>query len=147
MSSPATHPPSHPVLAAVARAHAELDAVTDQPMWSMTQEEAAQALVEETRLNARLAALTLKTAVQADRTEVGVSRGATSAAVWLANTTHMTQRDAAALTQLGKALEAHAPVEDALTRGDILADQAKVIVEAVRRAARRRRDGDQGSGS
>jgi hypothetical protein len=131
MSSPATHPPSHPVLAAVARAHAELDAVADQAMWSMSQEEAAQALVEETRLNARLAALTLKTAVQADRTEVGASQGATSAAVWLASTTNMTQRDAAALTKLGKALEAHAPVEEALTRGDILSDQAKVIVEAV----------------
>jgi hypothetical protein len=131
MSSPATHPPSHPVLAAVARAHAELDAVADQAMWSMTREEAALALVEETRLNARLAALTLKTAAQADRTEVGASQGATSAAVWLANTTKMTQRDAAALTKLGKALEAHAPVEEALTRGDILTDQAKVIVEAV----------------
>jgi hypothetical protein len=97
----------------------------------MSQEEAALALVEETRLNARLAALTLKTAAQADRTEVGASHGATSSAVWLANTTKMTQRDAAALTKLGKALEAHPPLEEALSRGDILLDQARVIVEAV----------------
>ncbi|WP_193608156.1 HNH endonuclease signature motif containing protein [Nocardioides lijunqiniae] len=131
MSSPATHPPSHPLLVAMARAHAELDTVADQPLWSMTKEEAAQALVEETRLNARLAALTLKTAVQAERTEVGAAQGATSAAAWLAHETHMTQRDAAALTKLGKALEAHPPVEDALSRGDVLADQAKAIVEAV----------------
>ncbi|WP_134738101.1 HNH endonuclease signature motif containing protein [Nocardioides sp. 503] len=131
MSSPATHPPSHPVLAAVLRAQAELDAVADQPMWSMTPQEAALALVEETRLNARLAALTLKTAAHADRTEVGSAQGATSSAAWLAHETHMTQRDAAALTKLGKALEAHAPVEEALGRGDILADQAKVIVEAA----------------
>jgi hypothetical protein len=78
MSSPATHPPSHRVLAAVLRAQAELDAVADQPMWSMTAEEAAVALVEETRLNARLAALTLKTAAHADRAEVGAAQGATS---------------------------------------------------------------------
>ncbi|WP_193608325.1 HNH endonuclease signature motif containing protein [Nocardioides lijunqiniae] len=131
MSSPATHPPSHPLLVAVARAHAELDTVADQPLWSMTKEEAARALVEETRLNARLASLTLKTAVQAERTEVGAAQGATSAAAWLAHETHMTQRDAAALTKLGKALEAHPPVEEALSRGDVLADQAKAIVEAV----------------
>ncbi|WP_193610652.1 HNH endonuclease signature motif containing protein [Nocardioides lijunqiniae] len=131
MSSPATHPPSHPLLVAVARAHAELDIVADQPLWSMTKEEAALALVEETRLNARLASLTFKTAVQAERTEVGAAQGATSAAAWLAHETHMTQRDAAALTKLGKALEAHPPVEGALARGDVLADQAKVIVEAV----------------
>ncbi|WP_193608548.1 HNH endonuclease signature motif containing protein [Nocardioides lijunqiniae] len=131
MSSPATHPPSHPVLVAMARAHAELDTVADQPLWSLTKEEAALALVEETRLNARLAALTLKTAVQAERTEVGAAQGATSAAAWLAHETHMTQRDAAALTKLGKALEAHPPVEEALSRGDVLADQAKAIVEDV----------------
>ncbi|WP_193610017.1 HNH endonuclease signature motif containing protein [Nocardioides lijunqiniae] len=131
MSSPATHPPSHPLLVAMARAHAELDTVADHPLWSMTKEQAAQALVEETRLSARLAALTLKTAVQAERTEVGAAQGATSAAAWLAHETHMTQRDAAALTKLGKALEAHPPVEDALARGDVLADQAKVIVETV----------------
>ncbi|WP_193614239.1 HNH endonuclease signature motif containing protein [Nocardioides lijunqiniae] len=131
MSSPATHPPSHPLLVAMAHAHAELDTVADQPLWSLTKEEAAQALLEETRLNARLAALTLKTAVQAERTEVGAAQGATSAAAWLAHETHMTSRDAAALTKLGKALEAHPPVEDALSRGDVLADQAKAIVEAV----------------
>jgi hypothetical protein len=43
----------------------------------------------------------------------------------------MTQRETAALTKLGKTLDAHQPVQEALGRGDILADQAKVIVEAV----------------
>ncbi|WP_134740354.1 HNH endonuclease signature motif containing protein [Nocardioides sp. 503] len=131
MSSPATHPPSHPVAQKVARLRAELAELNETPLWSMTPEEAADTLVETTRLNAQADELELRLAAHADRCEVGTSEGATSTAVYWANQTHLTQRDAASKMKLAKALDGHAPVEESLAKGHILADQAKVIVEAV----------------
>ena len=131
MSSRATHPPSHPVARRVAHIRAELAALNETPLWSMSTEEAAATLAETTHLNAQAADLELRLAAHADRVEVGAGQGATSTAVWWANQTHLTQREAASKMKLAHALEAHEPVEEALGRGSVLVDQAKVIVEAV----------------
>jgi hypothetical protein len=121
----------HPILAALSAIDAEIDSVEHAAAWSLSDEETRQALVRATRLAARVAALELKVAAHADRNQVGDASGATSAAVWWANQTRMTQREAARKMRLAKALETHDPVGDALAAGDVLADQAQVITDAV----------------
>jgi hypothetical protein len=121
----------HPILAALSAIDAEIDSVAQAPAWSLSDEETRQALVRATRLAARVAALELRVAAHADRNQVGDGSGATSAAVWWANRTRMTQREAARKMRLARALETQDPVGDALAAGDVLADQAQVIVEAV----------------
>ncbi|WP_193614607.1 HNH endonuclease signature motif containing protein [Nocardioides lijunqiniae] len=133
MSNRATLPLSHPVAQQVARIRAELADLSETALWSMTPDETARTLAETTRLSAQAAGLELRLAAHADRTEVGTAQGATSTAAYWAHETHLTQRDAASRMKLAKALQTqdHEPVEDALARGDVLADQAKAIVEAV----------------
>jgi hypothetical protein len=131
MSISADHTPRHPVASFVARMHDELDDLTGRPIWSMGDEETRHTLAEATRLAARLAALELKVARHADRNRVGDTSGATSAGVWWANATRMTQAEAARKVKLAKALEEHEPVAEALAAGDVLLDQARVITAAV----------------
>jgi hypothetical protein len=121
----------HPITAAVSEIAAALTEVEHAPAWSLSDEETRRNLVALTRLSARVAALELKVAAHADRNRVGDSSGATSAAVWWANQTRMTQREAARKMRLARALETHDPVGDALAAGEVLADQAQVVVEAV----------------
>ncbi|MDP2772332.1 MAG: DUF222 domain-containing protein [Nocardioides sp.] len=121
----------HPIAAALSAIEAELDAVQHAPAWSLSDEETRQAVVRATRLAARLAALELKVAAQADRARVGDASGATSAGVWWANQTRMVQRDAHRKIRLAKALERHEAVGEALAAGDLLVEQAQVITDAV----------------
>jgi hypothetical protein len=121
----------HPITAAVSGIDAEIDAVEHAPAWSLSDEETRRNLVALTRLAARVAALELKVAAHADRNRVGDASGATSAAVWWANQTRMTQREAARKMRLARALETHDPVGDALAAGEVLADQAAMITDAV----------------
>ncbi|MDO9494888.1 MAG: DUF222 domain-containing protein [Nocardioides sp.] len=121
----------HPILAAVSVIGDELDGIEHSPAWSLTDEETRRALVEATRLVARLSALELKVAAHADRNRVGDASGATSTGVWWANATRMTQAEAARKVKLARALEQHDPVAEALTSGEVLLDQARVVVEAV----------------
>jgi cobalamin biosynthesis Mg chelatase CobN len=121
----------HPITAAVSEIEAALTEVEHAPAWSLSDDETRRNLVALTRLSARVAALELKVAAHADRNQVGESSAATSAAVWWANQTRMTQREAARKMKLAKALETHDPVGDALAAGDVLADQAAVITDAV----------------
>ncbi|GEP35133.1 HNH endonuclease [Nocardioides szechwanensis] len=131
MSISANHTPRHPVASFVARMHDELDDITGRPMWSMDDDETRHTLVQATRLLARLSALELKVAAHADRNRVGEASGATSVGVRWANQTRMTQAEAHRKVKLAKALEAHGPVGEALARGDVLVDQARVITDAV----------------
>jgi len=131
MTSTATHTPRHPVASLVARFHDDLDDTADRPLWSMGDDETRHTLVEVTRLVARLEALEMRVAAHADRNQVGDATGATSTAVWWANETRMTQRDAARKMKLAKALETHEPVGEALAAGEVLADQAHAVTDAV----------------
>ena len=133
MSINATHTPRHPIASLVARFHDELDEVPDRPLWSMDDDETRHTLAEMTRLIARLEGLELRVAAHADRNQVGDDSGATSTGVWWANATRMTQREAARKMKLAKALEEHEPVTEALAAGDVLADQAHAVTDAVDR--------------
>jgi hypothetical protein len=121
----------HPISAALSAIDAELDGVQHAPAWSMSDDDTRRALVRATRIAARVAALELKVAAHADRNRVGDASGATSAGVWWANASRMTQAEAARKVKLARALEEHEPVGEALAAGDILVDQARVITDAV----------------
>jgi hypothetical protein len=124
--------PRHPVSRAAVRLNQVIDDVAATPMWSMDPDEAAATLVAYTELEARLAELKLRVAAHADEAHVGESSGATSTAVWWAHTTHQTRREAIRQMHLATALSTgHEPVRVALAAGDLLIEQAQVIVRAV----------------
>ncbi|GEP33086.1 HNH endonuclease [Nocardioides szechwanensis] len=121
----------HPIVAAMSAIEAELDEVQHAPAWSLSDDDTRRALLTATRLAARLSALELKVAAHADSNRVGDASGATSAGVWWANASRMTQAEAARKVKLARALEHHEPVSEALAAGGLLVDQARVITAAV----------------
>ena len=125
-----THP-RHQVSRAVAQLETTLDEVADASLWSMPTEETAEALVRLTRVAARLTELEARLATHAGTVGVAEQVGATSVANWWAHETRMTRTEAHRKTHLAAALEHHGPVHDALRTGDLLVDQARVIIRAV----------------
>ncbi|WP_243057081.1 HNH endonuclease signature motif containing protein [Nocardioides sp. SR21] len=116
---------------ATAHVQSELDAVADASVWSMDAAETADTLVALTRVEAKLAELKARVAAHADDLRVGQEVGASSAASWLAHTTRTTRPAAAGTVRLGHALEEHPQTRDALAHGEVLLEQARVIVHAV----------------
>src|SRR6478609_7256110 len=123
--------PRHRVSVATAEMRAAASAVADASVWSMDERETAAVLVELTRHEAEVAELKARVAAHADDLHVGQDVGASSAASWLAHTTRTTRPAAAGTVRLGHDLEAHPQTRDALAHGDVLADQARVIIRAV----------------
>ena len=123
----------HPVTAACAHISAELDQLTTTPTWSMSDDELRATLPQVTRLTARLAEIEARLATTAHTRHVEDQSGATSTAVWWATQTQMTRAEAHRKTHLAVALDTdqHTPVREALAAGDLLPDQARVIIDAV----------------
>ncbi len=123
----------HPITAGCAHIRAELDDLIQAPAWSMSDQEVRDTLTEVTRLTARLAELEARVAAQAQTRHVEDKSGATSTATWWATQTKMTRAEAHRKTRLAQALdtEQHSPVRAALAAGDVLPDQARVIIDAV----------------
>src|SRR6478735_460002 len=121
----------HRVSVATAHVNAELDAITDASVWSMTESETATTLIELVRAEAKLTELKARVAAHADDLHVGQDVGASSAANWLAHETNQTRPAARGAVKLGHDLEAHPLTRDALAQGEIVADQARVIIRAV----------------
>ena len=128
----ATAHPTHRVSVAVAHVHAELDTVTDVPLWSMDPAETASTLVELTRLKAQVTELESRVAMHADEVQVGADVGATSTANWLAHTTQQTRAAAHRTVRLGYDLDTHDHVRNALAQGGLVVEQADVILRAVK---------------
>ncbi len=132
MSSAAIEPADHPVSAALARIHGELDALVDVGVWTMSPRELATTLPGLARARGRLAELELRLVQHAERVGLGSEVGAADTTAWWANTTHQTKPEAHRRARLARALDcAHEPVRDAMATGDVLEDQAQVIVEAI----------------
>jgi hypothetical protein len=122
----------HPVAQAVGMARAEIAGLAGMPLWTMGAEEAADTLLELTRLQAQVAELTMRVLDQATGLEVGAADGATSTAAWWAHHTRTTRGEAHRTARLAAALAGyHQPVRHALATGEVLLDQAQVIVDAV----------------
>ncbi|GAW48198.1 HNH nuclease [Nocardioides sp. PD653] len=101
-------------------------------VWSMDRDETAATLTSLARLKASITELELRVAAHADDAAVGEASGATSTAVWWAHATNQTRREAIRDMHLATALSAgHEPVRVALAAGDVLVEQAQVIVRAV----------------
>ena len=125
-----THP-RHQVSRAVAALEAALDDVADASLWSMPTDETAEVLVRLTRVAARVAELETRLATHAGTVGVAEQVGATSVANWWAHQTRITHAEAHRKTRLAAGLEHHLPVHDALKTGELLVDQAAVIIKAV----------------
>src|SRR6478609_6406252 len=123
--------PRHRVSVAVAEMRSVADSVVDASVWSMDERETAATLVELTHLAAQVAELSARVAAHADDVHVGQDVGASSAANWLAHTTKTTRQAAFSTVKLGHDLEAHPQTRDALAHGEVLLDQARVIIHAV----------------
>src|SRR6478752_10257341 len=123
--------PRHRVSIATAQMRAAADAVVDASVWSMDAAETAATLTELTQLAAQVSELTARVAAHADDLHVGQEVGASNAANWLAHTTKTTRPAAHGAVKLGHALEVHPQTRDALAHGEVLLDQARVIIHAV----------------
>lgn len=125
-------PEGHPVADAVTSMHATLDRLVEAPMWSLQPGELRTLLVASTRLKARVEELELRVARAAERADVGAVNASTSTGVWWAEHTGQVKSVAIGRLTLAKALDYdHEPVRDALAAGDLVVEQAQVIVRAV----------------
>ena len=124
--------PRHQVASATAHLRVLVDSLVEVSVWSMDAVETAATLVELTRLESQVVELRSRVAAHADELQVGAEVGATSTANWLAHRTRQTRPDAARTVRLGYDLATHDLVRDALARGDLRADQAGVIIRAVK---------------
>jgi hypothetical protein len=132
MAASTQTPPRHAVARAVAELHAVLDEVIEASVWSMDPDETTATLIAATKLVARATELQLRVAAHAQSAGVGEASGASSTANWWAHTTRQTRTDAHRRMRLATALaEGHGPVRDALAAGDLVTEQARVIVDAV----------------
>lgn len=123
---------THPVAALACELTDLLDGATDTTPWSMTPQELKDVLPRLTRARARLEALELRVLVEADRVSVGDEDGASNTAAWWAHTTGQTRPTTHRALRLAQALdERHARVAAALAAGELLTEQAHVIVAAV----------------
>ncbi|GAB3770434.1 hypothetical protein FB382_000474 [Nocardioides ginsengisegetis] len=97
----------------------------------MSTEEAAATLAEATRMVARAQEIEMRVAEHAKTVGVGESVGATSPSNFWAHATHQTQTAAHGKMRLAVALAARPALRTAVAAGDVLVEQARVIVDAV----------------
>ena len=123
----------HPIAQAVAVIDARLDAVVDAPAWSLDRTQTDQLLSQVTRTQARLEELQLRLLARARVVKTEDLDGSTSTATRHAVQTNTTRPVAHRASKLAAALDTdlHEPVRRALAAGDVLVDQAAVIIDAV----------------
>jgi hypothetical protein len=112
---------------------AALDRVAGSPAWAMTPAERAEALVELSRVVARVTELGWRVLAAADRDEVGAEDGCTSTAAWLAGRTRENRSVTNAAVRAARLLdeEGFAATRAAFAAGALTVDQVWVIIRAV----------------
>ncbi len=113
--------PRHRVSVAVAQMRDLAGSVTDASVWSMDAAETTATLVAITRLKAQVAELEARVAEHADDETVDA---------W-AHRTRQTKPVVLGQVRLGQALVTRGHVRDALAAGDLVVEQARVIVAAL----------------
>ncbi len=113
--------PRHRVSAATAQMRAIAGTVADASVWSMDPAETTSTLVELTRLEAQVAELKARVAEHADDQTLDA---------W-GHRTRQTTPAVFGQVRLGHALVVRSHVRDALAAGDLVVDQARVIVRAL----------------
>ena len=125
------HFDDHDVVAFARWLEADLAAVIERPLWSMSTQQSEQALLSLTRVRGQVDALLMRVLRQAEAVGAGMDTGATSTTSWWSHATHTTRAEAHRTARLAKALEAHDEVAHGLATGDLRTDQARVIADAV----------------
>ena len=105
--------------------------LTDQTTWSMRDEDAREAVLLLTQLEAQVAELSRRVLAEADRRDVAADTGGTSMANWLAHTTKLTRTESNRRVKQAKALDTREQTRCALATGDLHLEQATVITHAV----------------
>ncbi|MDX6327581.1 MAG: hypothetical protein QOK15_3935 [Nocardioidaceae bacterium] len=115
------------------RLNARLDDLVETDVWSMDGLETAETIVELARAQAKLAAVQARLLAHAERLDVAASSGATSTAAWLRGQLRVTPGTARAAVGLAKALDTdrYPTTAAALAAGQLLVDQARVVIAAV----------------
>ncbi len=119
----------HPIIDCVSDLRSSLKGVASVEPAFMTTEEKQSALVALTQARSQLDALSARVLAASD--DVAAAHGLRDAAAWVAVQTRTTRRDARRDLALGRALEQHEAIASRLTSGDLRAEQARVIAEAV----------------
>jgi hypothetical protein len=125
------HFDDHEVVAFARWLEADLAAVTERPLWSMSTQEAEEALLSLTRVRGQLEALLMRVLRHAEAVGAGMDTGATSTTNWWSHATRTTRAEAHRTARLAKTLEDHDDLAHALASGDLRTDQARVIAVAV----------------
>ncbi|WP_081790267.1 HNH endonuclease signature motif containing protein [Nocardioides sp. URHA0032] len=113
--------PRHRVSVTVAQMRDLAGSVTDASVWSMDAAETTTTLIALTRLKAQVAELEARVAEHADDEQVDA---------W-AHRTRQTKPAVLGQVKLGQALVTRGQVRDALAAGDLVVEQARVIVTAL----------------
>ncbi|MGZ4449285.1 MAG: DUF222 domain-containing protein [Nocardioides sp.] len=108
-----------------------LATVTDAPLWALSSAETGEALQALSRVTSAVAELEARVAQHASVVQVEDLNGATSTATWWAHATRQTRAEAFRKVRLAAGLEKYGLVQSALARGDLVVDQAQVIVRSL----------------
>ena len=119
----------HPIVGCAAEVSASVKGVASVEPAFMGLEDKKAALVALTQARSQLDALVVRVLAASD--DVGAVHGLEDAAAWLAVQTRTPRPAARRDLALGRALEHHPLVAQALDSGDLRTDQARVIAEAV----------------
>ncbi|QIK74996.1 HNH endonuclease signature motif containing protein [Nocardioides piscis] len=125
------HSFDHQVAAAARRCAEAVESVSDAPLWSMGSGEVGETLLVLTRARAQLDELLMRVLRHGETVETGLETGAVSTTSWWSHETRTTRAEAHRMRRLAEGLERHACVREALAAGEVLTDQARVIVDAV----------------
>lgn len=125
------HFDDHDVVAFAKWLEADLAAVAERPLWSMSTHDAEDALLSLTRVRGQLDALLMRVLRQAEAVGAGLDTGATSTTNWWSHATRTTRAEAHRIARLARSLEDHEEVAQALVTGDVRTDQARVVTESV----------------
>ena len=123
----------HPVLEAIRVATAVLAADGRTGLGWLSAPQTGIALVDAHRLVARASALVAVLVQHAEEVELHRQNGASTAAVWLANASAVTRRDAYRFARVGEAIAGRcaAHLAPACEAGTVNTEQADVIVKAL----------------
>ena len=127
-----TYGSGHPIKVAVLSARGQFSDVADHATWSLGDAETRELLVEVTALAAQVAEVQARLLAHGEATGATTTQArASTSAAWLAGTTRTTRRDARAVCRAAAELGAYELTRSAQARGEVLVDQAQVIIAAV----------------
>ncbi len=129
----------HPVLACVAALEAALGEVGDGCCWGLRDGEVVDLVARAHRVAASVEAVQLRLVAEADRRNTATAAAttststSTSTAAWLVATQRVSRREASGQVRLAADLDArYERVRAALSEGTVNAEQARVMVAALR---------------